>query len=66
MSQKPFEIRTLRQVMPDKFQEDSEEGLRLTWDEAKAYETQHHMEGDLGVLADKPQEEYVTDIGYGE
>eukprot|EP00973_Karenia_brevis_P063228 8790967-Karenia_brevis.AAC.1 len=24
------------------------------------------MEGDTGVSVDKPQEEYVTDIGYGE
>eukprot|EP00973_Karenia_brevis_P042409 5870471-Karenia_brevis.AAC.1 len=56
----------MQQVKPDKFQEDSEEGLRLTWDEAKSYKTQHNMEGDLGGLVDKSQEEYVTDIGYGE
>eukprot|EP00973_Karenia_brevis_P020983 2886511-Karenia_brevis.AAC.1 len=66
LSQRPFAIRTLQQVKPEKFQEASAEGLRLTWEEAKVYKTQHNMEGDLGGLVDRAQEDYVTDIGYGE
>eukprot|EP00973_Karenia_brevis_P028076 3867204-Karenia_brevis.AAC.1 len=37
VSHRPFEIRTLQQVKLEKFQEASEEGLKLSWEDAKAY-----------------------------
>eukprot|EP00973_Karenia_brevis_P087826 12182658-Karenia_brevis.AAC.1 len=66
LTQRPFEVRTLQQVKPDKFKEGSEEGIRLDWEEAKAYKADNGLGGDQGVLVDRAQEEYATDIGYGE
>eukprot|EP00973_Karenia_brevis_P086116 11943047-Karenia_brevis.AAC.1 len=64
ITKKPCEVRTLQQVKPDKVKEGSEEGLRLIWEEAKAYKEENGLEGDQGVIIDRAQEEYVTDIGY--
>eukprot|EP00973_Karenia_brevis_P086917 12053883-Karenia_brevis.AAC.1 len=48
----------------DRFKEVSEEGLRLSWEEARAYKEEHGLVGDLRVTVDRAKEEYVTDIGY--
>eukprot|EP00973_Karenia_brevis_P040466 5592475-Karenia_brevis.AAC.1 len=65
ITQRPLEVRTLQQVKPDRFGglEGEEEGLKLTWDEAKTYMDEHGLGGDKGVFVDRAQEDYVTDLG---
>eukprot|EP00973_Karenia_brevis_P053123 7384771-Karenia_brevis.AAC.1 len=55
----------MQQVKPAKFGEGDEEGLRLSWDDAKAYMDDHGLTGDQGVFVDKAQEEYVSELGLG-
>eukprot|EP00973_Karenia_brevis_P058347 8123564-Karenia_brevis.AAC.1 len=55
----------MQQVRPAKFEDGEEEGLRLSWNEAKACMGGHGLAEDQGVFVDKAQEEYVTELGLG-
>eukprot|EP00973_Karenia_brevis_P021547 2961085-Karenia_brevis.AAC.1 len=55
----------MQHVKPAKFGKGEEEGLRLSWDDAKAYMDEHGLAGDKGVFVDKTQEEYVANLGLG-
>eukprot|EP00973_Karenia_brevis_P047629 6610351-Karenia_brevis.AAC.1 len=55
----------MQQVKPAKFGVGEEDGLKLSWDEAQQYMDEHGIGGDKGLDVDKPQEEYVANLGLG-